>query len=108
VSGILADEMGLGKTVQTIAMLSLLMLCGARGPFLVLAPKSTLCNWAAEFAKWLPQARVLLLQGTKEERQVLIEEMLRPGNFDVVLTSYEMMLRESGEVAKRYWRYVAS
>ena len=60
--GILADEMGLGKTVQTVAMLGLLMQCGARGPFLILAPKSTLCNWANELALWLPEARVLLLQ----------------------------------------------
>jgi SNF2 family DNA or RNA helicase len=82
-SGILADEMGLGKTVQTVAMLALLIQCGAPGPFLILAPKSTLSNWASEFAKWLPQARVLLLQGTKEERQLLITEQLRPGLFSV-------------------------
>ena len=106
-SGILADEMGLGKTVQTVAMLALLMQCGAQGPFLILAPKSTLSNWAAEFARWLPQARVLLLQGTKEERQAQIADILRPGNFDVVLTSYEMMLRESSELTRRHWRYVA-
>jgi hypothetical protein len=77
-SGILADEMGLGKTVQTVAMLALLMECGARGPFLVLAPKSTLSNWRSEFAKWLPAARVLLLQGSKDERQVMMSEVLRP------------------------------
>jgi SWI/SNF-related matrix-associated actin-dependent regulator of chromatin subfamily A member 5 len=106
-NGILADEMGLGKTVQTVAMLGLLMECGAQGPFLILAPKSTLSNWANELAAWLPEARVLHLQGTKEERQALISEVLRPGKFDVVLTSYEMMLRESGELTRRYWRYVA-
>ena len=76
-SGILADEMGLGKTVQTVAMLALLMECGARGPFLVLAPKSTLSNWRSEFAKWLPAARVLLLQGSKDERQVMTSEVSR-------------------------------
>lgn len=106
-NGILADEMGLGKTVQTVAMLGLLMQCGAQGPFLILAPKSTLSNWANELALWLPEARVLLLQGSKEERQVLIHDVLRPGKFDVVLTSYEMMLRESSELTRRCWRYVA-
>ena len=106
-SGILADEMGLGKTVQTVAILALLMQCGAQGPFLILAPKSTLSNWQHEFDKWLPQARVLLLQGTKEEREKMIKEGLSTGNFDVVLTSYEMMLRESAQLTKRHWRYVA-
>ena len=36
-----------------------------------------------------------------------MKEMLLPGNFDVVLTSYEMMLRESVELTRRPWRYVA-
>jgi SWI/SNF-related matrix-associated actin-dependent regulator of chromatin subfamily A member 5 len=37
----------------------------------------------------------------------MMSEVLRPGNFDVVLTSYEIMLRESAELTRRLWRYVA-
>jgi len=37
----------------------------------------------------------------------MLTDMLHPGNFDIVLTSYEMMLRESTELIKRHWRYVA-
>ena len=50
--GILADEMGLGKTIQTIALLAHLLERGVPGPFLVVAPLSTLSNWSHEFAKW--------------------------------------------------------
>ena len=45
-NGILADEMGLGKTIQTIALLAhLIEVKQNSGPFLVVAPLSTLSNW---------------------------------------------------------------
>ena len=44
--------MGLGKTIQTIALLAHLLERGVPGPFLVVAPLSTLSNWSHEFAKW--------------------------------------------------------
>ena len=43
---ILADEMGLGKTIQAIALLShIAETKGIWGPFLIVAPNSTLYNW---------------------------------------------------------------
>ncbi len=53
-NGILADEMGLGKTVQVIAFICSLVQDGAPGPFLVIAPLSTLTNWCTEFARFAP------------------------------------------------------
>ena len=60
-NGILADEMGLGKvhiyiyifkkTLQTISFLAFLREKGVWGPFLVVAPLSTLSNWVIEFKK---------------------------------------------------------
>ena len=45
-NGILADEMGLGKTIQCVALLDhLIKICKIRGPFLVIAPLSTLEHW---------------------------------------------------------------
>ena len=42
----LADEMGLGKTLQSISLLCWLREAkGYEGPYLILAPKSTLPNW---------------------------------------------------------------
>ncbi|EFX03790.1 snf2 family helicase [Grosmannia clavigera kw1407] len=107
ISGILADEMGLGKTLQTISFLGYLRhIMGTTGPHLVIVPKSTLDNWKREFAKWTPEVNVLVLQGAKEERHTLIAERLVDENFDVCITSYEMILREKAHLRKFAWEYI--
>ncbi|OJJ49239.1 hypothetical protein ASPZODRAFT_140162 [Penicilliopsis zonata CBS 506.65] len=107
ISGILADEMGLGKTLQTISFLGYLRhLCDITGPHLVAVPKSTLDNWKREFQKWTPEVNVLVLQGDKEERNRLINERLLSEDFDVCITSYEMILREKSHLKKFAWEYI--
>lgn len=107
ISGILADEMGLGKTLQTISFLGYLRhIMGITGPHLVIVPKSTLDNWKREFARWTPEVNVLVLQGAKEERQQLIQDRLVDENFDVCITSYEMILREKSHLKKFAWEYI--
>jgi SWI/SNF-related matrix-associated actin-dependent regulator of chromatin subfamily A member 5 len=107
ISGILADEMGLGKTLQTISFLGYLRhIMGITGPHLIVVPKSTLDNWAREFAKWTPEVNVLVLQGAKEERQLLINERLVDEQFDCCITSYEMILREKSHLKKFAWEYI--
>jgi len=107
ISGILADEMGLGKTLQTISFLGYLrFVCDIKGPHLVAVPKSTLDNWKREFAKWIPEVDVLVLQGTKEERQAIINDRLAEEKFDVLITSYEMILREKSALKKLAWEYI--
>src|SRR5439155_7714096 len=72
--GILADEMGLGKTLQTLAFLNSLRNVkrdvregdfGTAGkvPHLILCPTSLVFNWVAEAKKFIPELRVLALQG---------------------------------------------
>lgn len=107
ISGILADEMGLGKTLQTISFLGYLRhIMGITGPHLITVPKSTLDNWKREFAKWTPEVNVLVLQGAKEERNQLIQERLVDEQFDVCITSYEMILREKAHLRKFAWEYI--
>ena len=107
INGILADEMGLGKTLQSISLLAWLkQIKGISGPFLVLAPKSTLANWQREFKHWAPCFDVLLFHGDKDQRQALIDERFVPGGFDVIVTSYEMVVREAGAFRKFAWRYL--
>ncbi|KAK0644522.1 SNF2 family N-terminal domain-containing protein [Cercophora newfieldiana] len=107
ISGILADEMGLGKTLQTISFLGYLRhIMGITGPHLVVVPKSTLDNWKREFAKWTPEVNVLVLQGAKEERHQLINDRLVDEDFDVCITSYEMILREKAHLRKFAWEYI--
>ena len=59
-NGILADEMGLGKTVQCVATIASLIHGGNRGPFLIVAPLSTLPNWMAEFQHFAPKVDVIM------------------------------------------------
>lgn len=107
ISGILADEMGLGKTLQTISFLGYLRhIMGITGPHLITVPKSTLDNWKREFARWTPEVNVLVLQGAKEERQKLIADRLESEDFDVCITSYEMILREKSHLKKFAWEYI--
>lgn len=107
ISGILADEMGLGKTLQTISFLGYLRyLRGIVGPHIVIVPKSTLENWEREFSKWTPDVRTVVLQGDKESRPALIRDRIMTCDFDVVITSYEMVLREKAALRKIAWQYI--
>ena len=50
---ILADEMGLGKTIQSISLLyHLINFENYRGPFLIIAPLSTLAHWKRTVEEW--------------------------------------------------------
>ena len=57
--------MGLGKTVQTICTLAHLAEAeNIWGPFLIIAPLSTLTNWHDEFERFAPQIKVCNLDKT--------------------------------------------
>ncbi|RLV94938.1 ISWI chromatin-remodeling complex ATPase ISW2 [Spathaspora sp. JA1] len=106
-SGILADEMGLGKTLQTISFLGYLRyIKKVDGPFIVIVPKSTLDNWRREFAKWTPDVNVVVLQGNKDLRGDIIQNQLLTCQFDVLITSYEMIIREKSQLKKFKWEYI--
>ncbi|EIW69137.1 hypothetical protein TREMEDRAFT_68987 [Tremella mesenterica DSM 1558] len=107
INGILADEMGLGKTLQTIAFLGYLKFHRETpGPHLIVVPKSTLDNWAREVEKWVPGFRTIILQGTKEERAVLVTNRILTQEFDILITSYEMCMREKSTLKKFSWEYI--
>ncbi|RHZ16106.1 hypothetical protein DYB37_008563 [Aphanomyces astaci] len=99
-NGILADEMGLGKTVQVIGMLAQLKAKGVRGPYLVVAPLSTLSNWYNEFRKFTPTIPAMIYHGTTQERKQMRVQQLKRGtqtnpDFPVIITSYEVIIRDA-------------
>lgn len=105
--GILADEMGLGKTLQTISFLGYLRyIKKVDGPFIVIVPKSTLNNWLREFQKWTPDVNVVVLQGDKETRGEVIKNRILTADFDVLITSFEMVIREKAQLKKFRWQYI--
>ena len=112
INGILADEMGLGKTLQTISLLAYLRESrGVTGPHIVIVPKSVVGNWMREIRKWCPAIRPIRMAGTKEERlKVVNEDLVTDANgkhsFDVLVTSYEGLLKEKGKLSKISWEYL--
>lgn len=84
---ILADEMGLGKTIQSITFLYEILLTGIRGPFLIIAPLSTIANWEREFRTWT-DINVVVYHGSLISRQMI--------------QRYEMYFRDS-QVC--YWSF---
>ncbi|KAK1931995.1 ATP-dependent DNA helicase DDM1 [Phytophthora citrophthora] len=112
-NGILADEMGLGKTIQVIGLLAHLKALGVRGPHLIVAPLSTLMNWATEFRKWAPSMPVVIYHGTKQERMLMRKNELSSAkrndvDFPVVISSYEVMLSDSRSFSRSrfVWKYM--
>uniref|UniRef100_A0A8C4V194 Chromodomain helicase DNA binding protein 6 n=1 Tax=Falco tinnunculus TaxID=100819 RepID=A0A8C4V194_FALTI len=113
---ILADEMGLGKTIQSITFLSEIFLMGIHGPFLIIAPLSTITNWEREFRTWT-EMNAIVYHGSQISRQMIQQyEMVYrdtqgnplPGifKFQVVITTFEMILADCPELKKIQWRCV--
>ncbi|KAF9361452.1 hypothetical protein BGX26_003196 [Mortierella sp. AD094] len=107
-NGILADEMGLGKTLQTISFLAYLREKGIWGPFLVVAPLSTLANWVIEFERFVPGVPVELYHGTPEEREHKRNHKLKKLDFTfpIIVTSYEIVIRDRKYLSRYQWKYI--
>ncbi|XP_019754076.1 ATP-dependent helicase brm isoform X2 [Dendroctonus ponderosae] len=105
-NGILADEMGLGKTIQTIGLITYLMeKKKVNGPFLIIVPLSTLSNWVLEFEKWAPSVIVVSYKGSPAGRRQ-IQSQMRSTKFNVLLTTYEYVIKDKGVLAKLQWKYM--
>ncbi|XP_020534146.1 probable ATP-dependent DNA helicase CHR12 isoform X2 [Jatropha curcas] len=108
-NGILADEMGLGKTIQTISLIAYLKeKKGVSGPHLIVAPKAVLPNWITEFSTWIPEDEIkaILYDGRLDERKALREQLSRDGNFDVLITHYDLIMRDKAFLKKIPWHYM--
>merc|ERR1719420_1627405 len=105
-NGILADEMGLGKTIQTISLITYLMeKKGVMGPYLVIVPLSTLSNWMLEFSRWAPSLTTLSYKGSPNQRRA-VQGQIRSGRFNVLVTTYEYVIREKAILSKLRWKYM--
>ncbi|RLV89267.1 putative ATP-dependent helicase IRC5 [Spathaspora sp. JA1] len=104
-NGILADEMGLGKTVQCISFLSFLIEKGITGPFLIVVPLSTLSNWYNEIKRFTPSIKVIKYAGTKLER-AKINLASKSSQLNIVLTSYEISIKDFVKLSGINWSYL--
>jgi DNA helicase INO80 len=114
INGILADEMGLGKTVQSISVMAYLAeRYDIWGPFLVVAPASTLHNWQQEITKFVPEFKVLPYWGTAADRKVLRKfwdrkhtTYKKDAAFHVMITSYQLVVSDVAYFQKMKWQYM--
>jgi SNF2 family DNA or RNA helicase len=101
--GILADDMGLGKTLQAIVALSQAKEMGNAGPSLVVCPTSLTYNWKEECTKFNSRLKVLLVDGSPQQRKKLID---KAGDYDVVITSYHLMQKDIEHYTGREFFYL--
>jgi ATP-dependent helicase STH1/SNF2 len=73
-----------------------------RGPYLVIVPLSTMTNWSGEFAKWAPTVKMISYKGNPAQRRALQAE-LRTGQFQVLLTTYEYIIKDRPVLCKIKW-----
>ncbi|KAF2490534.1 hypothetical protein BU16DRAFT_470492 [Lophium mytilinum] len=105
-NGILADEMGLGKTIQTISLITYLIeKKQQQGPFLVIVPLSTLTNWNNEFDKWAPSVQKIVYKGPPNARKQQ-QQQIRWGQFQVLLTTYEFIIKDRPVLSKVKWLHM--
>lgn len=118
-NSILADEMGLGKTVQTVSMLwYLYKYRNIRGPFMIIAPLSTIPHWRRELENWT-DLNCIVYHGNAEARQIIrnyefhyLDDNGNPKwrnmfKFHVIVTTYEMILADSDILRPVRWKYIA-
>ena len=125
----LADEMGLGKTIQTLSLLN--FLCEKQqieGPFLVVAPATTLLNWQKECNVWVPALNSVVYIGNQDSREIIrkkefffnkaatlagskgvdkrgktLTNLKTITKFNILITSYEMAMQEYKFLKKIAW-----
>ncbi|KAJ7356040.1 choline dehydrogenase 7 [Desmophyllum pertusum] len=108
--------MGLGKTIQSISFLIEMQRYGVRGPFLVIAPLSTISNWQREFETW-SDINAVVYHGSASSRHLIQEYEFYfrdehgqpiPGlfKFEAMITTYEIIIADNMQLGAVPWRCV--
>jgi chromodomain-helicase-DNA-binding protein 7 len=108
---IIADEMGLGKTIQAMSFINhLVFVEKMEGPFLIIAPLSTLQHWKRVFLDWSYLNSILYYDGEGKNGRAFLREnewyrydVTQKGNFtkhykitkfQVLITSFEVFIQD--------------
>lgn len=57
-------------------------------------------NWSREFCQWAPDIKVVTYDGTPDERRQIRAERMVPQNFNVLLTHYDLVIRDKNAFRK--------
>lgn len=106
--GLLADQVGLGKTIQTLEYIY------RQQPsrVLVLCPAILKWQWKDEVEKWLPNMRVIVIDGNAQERRALWKSAVLGATPDqrptIVIANYELLLRDIEDMAVIFWSLIVA
>ena len=77
----------------------------------MIVPLSTITAWQSQFATWAPDMNVITYIGTATAREVIRSYEFGPSNkklkMNVLLTTYEITLRDSKELSDIKWQVLA-
>ena len=95
--------------MQSVAFISYLYHQHAQyGPYLVVVPLSTITAWQAQFAAWAPDISVICYIGNAQARENIRKyefgEVPKKMKLNVLLTTYELVLRDAAELAPVKWK----
>jgi hypothetical protein len=96
---ILSEHAGDAKVLSGGYSLLPLLKLRLASPALVVAPTSLMANWRREAEKFVPDLKVLTLQG--DERKKRFDDI---GASDLVLTTYPLIARDHETLSAREWR----
>jgi len=97
----LADDMGLGKTIQVIAYFLTLKEQQKASRILLIAPMSLLGNWQREISRFSPTLSVHIHHGPSRLQGKEFTRVVR--DFDVILTTYQMIQRDESLFSSEMW-----
>ncbi|KAJ8613048.1 hypothetical protein MRB53_037100 [Persea americana] len=105
-NGILADEMGLGKTIQTISLITYIIeKKNKSGPFLSSSRSVLSQTVSTSSTNGHPRS----LASSTKDRQTLeskLRNQIRSGNFQVLLTTYEFIIKDRPILSKVKWLHM--
>jgi SNF2 family DNA or RNA helicase len=100
--GCLADDMGLGKTLQMLTFIKSQIDKYPDKVNLVVVPTSLVYNWASEIEKFIPDIKFLVHYGNSRAKDLTLEF----NNYNLVITSYGILVNEIENFIKVEFRYV--
>jgi SNF2 family DNA or RNA helicase len=113
------------QTIQSAAFLQELQeqpAAQVRGPFLIVAPLSLIEQWQSELRSWAPDMNVVLYHGSADARSYLVQQefyfaepyvsksvavqlkKFQVTKFHVLITTYEVVLKDINVLSKIRWR----
>ncbi len=95
-SALLGDEPGLGKSIQAIAT----MLINQTRKNLIICPSTLKRNWMDELKKWIPDAKIYLVEGSKKQRDEIYKKAQEETGAYYLIINYELLLRDCEELKK--------